>query len=313
VSDSSTVEVRDLAMDYGGSLALRGVSFEVGEGEIFGLIGPNGAGKTTTMRVLATLLEPTAGEATVGGYCVQNEAEHVRRVIGYMPDQFGVYDGNTVEEYLEFFAGAYRIPAAKRQSIVRDVMTLTDLTDLKGRMVSSLSRGMKQRLCLAKTLVHDPRVLILDEPASALDPRARVEMRELLKELSRMGKTIIISSHILTELSDLCTSVAILERGQVVEAGSKERLEGKRRGGRQVRVRLLEPRPDVSELLASSSFVGDVRIDGRDVFLEYLGEPEEFFRVVKVLVDAAVPLLSVEQEGSDLERLFMEVTKGDVQ
>ena len=307
------VSVRGLTKDFGETLALKDVSFDVGPGEIFGLIGPNGAGKTTTIRILATLLEPTDGEVKVCGRCVVEEAETVRGLIGYMPDSFGVYDGNTVEEYLEFFAGAYRVPTQRRKGVVDDVMALTDLVHLRGRMVSDLSRGMKQRLCLAKTLVHDPKVLILDEPASALDPRARIELRVLLKELGRMGKTILISSHILTELSDLCTGVAIIERGRLVESGGMEAIEKKRGRTRRVRVRLHGEVPGLGDVFRSDPNVSNVIVDDGQLFFEYLGPPEHFYRVVKVLVDLEVPFLSVEPEVSNLERLFMELTEGEVQ
>ena len=312
-NESSPLVVVDrLRVEYDETLALGGISFAIERGEIFGLIGPNGAGKTTTLRVLATLLEPTAGRVTIGDSCVVDDPERVRPWIGYMPDVCSVYEGNTVTEYLEFFAGAYKIPTGKRAGIVRDVLALTDLDRLKDRMVGELSRGMKQRLCLARTLVHDPRLLILDEPASALDPRARVEMRELLKELSRMGKAVVISSHILTELSDLCDSVAIMERGRVVETGKIEEIQARSKGGR-VRVRLAVEHESVTDVLRGVTDVSHVSVEGTDLFFVYAGEPRDFHHVVKVLVDASVPVLTVEQEAGGLERLFLELTAGDVQ
>jgi ABC-2 type transport system ATP-binding protein len=216
-------------------------------------------------------------------------------------------------EYLDFFAAAYRIPAARRRSVVRDVMDLTDLARLADRMVADLSRGMKQRLCLAKTLVHDPRVLILDEPASALDPRARIEMRELLKELRGMGKTILISSHILTELADLCTSVGIIERGRLQFAGGIERVRGLRPAAGRVVVRLHGEAAGAAELLRAHPRVQEVRAEGAELSFQYDGDPGEFHTVVKVLTDHRVPLLSVSQEAGSLERLFLEVTEGNVQ
>jgi ABC-2 type transport system ATP-binding protein len=306
------VEVDDLKVEFGETTALRGISFAVQRGEIFGLIGPNGAGKTTTLRVLATLLEPTAGRVTIDGTSVVEDPERVRPSIGYMPDACGVYEGNTVAEYLEFFAGAYKTPVRERAGIVRDVLTLTDLDRLKDRLVGELSRGMKQRLCLARTLVHDPSLLILDEPASALDPRARVEMRELLKELSRMGKAVVISSHILTELADLCDSVAILERGRVVATGRIDDIQARSRRGR-VKVRLAVDHEAAAEVLVGAPDVTEVTAQGADLFFEYGGEPRDFHRVVKVLVDAGVPVLTIEQEADGLERLFLELTEGDVQ
>ena len=307
------VTVRGLVKHYGETQALRGVSFDVPRGDIFGFIGPNGAGKTTTLRILATLLEPTAGQVFIDGLCVENDTDEVRRVIGYMPDHFGVYDGITVEEYMEFFAAAYRILPPTRGVVVKDVMALTDLTPLKDRTVSALSKGMRQRLCLAKTLVHDPKVLILDEPASFLDPRARIEMRELFKELSRMGKTIIISSHILTELSDICTSVAIVEKGELVECGKVEILERKRWRADNVKIVLHEPRPEVEGLLARCPSVAAVRCDKNQITFEYGGAPGEFHKVLKVLTDREIPVVSVEHESKDLEDLFMELTRGDLQ
>jgi len=211
-----TIRVRHLWHKYGAATVLEDVSFDVGPGEIFGFIGPNGAGKTTTIRVMATLLEPMAGKVEIDGVDVALEPDLVRRTIGYMPDHPGVYDRISVREYLEFFADAYRVTTP---GIVDTVLELTDLVSLEGKVVSTLSKGNKQRLQLARILLHDPKVLILDEPASDLDPRARIEIRDLLLELRQLGKTIFLSSHILTELSDVCTSVGILERGKLVVAG----------------------------------------------------------------------------------------------
>ncbi len=307
------VRVQDLSMRYGNFQAVRGLTFDVPRGDIFGFIGPNGAGKTTTIRILSTLLSPTSGEVHIDGLCVVNDTAAVRRIIGYMPDRFGVYEGVTVLEYLDFFAGAYSLPRGRRKAILRDVLDLTDMGHLGERMVSSLSQGMKQRLCLAKTLVHDPRVLILDEPASALDPRARIELRVLLKELSRMGKTILISSHILTELSDLCTSVAIIEKGEMVESGSMERLRDMRREFERVRITLHEPREGVEALLVQIPEVSGVTVEETHVHLEYRGSPAEFHRVLKALVDHQVPVVAIERDSRNLEKLFLRLTRGDVQ
>ncbi len=216
MSTSPAIRVRHLSHRYGAREVLRDVSFDVAHGEIFGFIGPNGAGKTTTIRVMATLLEPATGRVEIDGFDVSIDPDRVRRAIGYMPDHAGVYDRITVREFLEFFADSYRIPDP---SVVDVVLELTDLKKLDGRLVVELSKGMKQRLQVARILLHDPKVLILDEPASDLDPRARIELRDLLLELRELGKTIFLSSHILTELSDVCTSIGILERGQLVVAG----------------------------------------------------------------------------------------------
>src|SRR5437870_3297423 len=206
------IELINFSKRYGDLLAVDKLSMKIERGEIFGFIGPNGAGKSTTIRFLATLLRPTEGEGMIAGHSVTRDPLGVRRVIGYMPDSFGVYDGMRVWEFLDFFAVAYQVPRSRRRQVIGDVLELLDLTHKRDSYVNGLSRGMKQRLCLAKTLVHDPPVLILDEPASGLDPRARLEMKALLKELQAMGKTILISSHILSELADTCTSVGIIER-----------------------------------------------------------------------------------------------------
>jgi ABC-2 type transport system ATP-binding protein len=213
------IEVQHVCKSFRQFRAVWDLSFNCAAGDIFGFVGPNGAGKTTTMRMMATLLDPDYGDIKIDGVSVLDEPEEIRRVIGYMPDYIGVYEGVEIREYLEFFAAAYRIPADRRKKLVDEIMEITDLTSVEKKDVSTLSKGMRQRLCLAKTLVHDPKVLILDEPAAGLDPRARIELRLLLKELQKLGKTIIISSHILTELSDMCNSVGIIERGIMLKAG----------------------------------------------------------------------------------------------
>ncbi|RMF71296.1 MAG: ABC transporter ATP-binding protein, partial [Planctomycetota bacterium] len=214
------IQTINLTKRYGKLIALNNLHLNIEEGECFGYIGPNGAGKTTTIRILATLLQPTWGEARVCGHVVGYESRKIRPLIGYVPDFFGAYEDMVVQEYLEFFAAAYNINGQQRTQIVGDVLELTDLSYKRDALVDSLSRGMKQRLSIARVLLHDPKVLFLDEPASGLDPRARIEIRALLKELHRMGKTILISSHILPELADLCTSIGILERGELIYQGS---------------------------------------------------------------------------------------------
>src|ERR1700733_13138592 len=214
------VDIRNLWIKYGSFIAVRGISFKIPRGEVFGFIGPNGAGKSSTIRVLATLQQPNAGYALVDGVEVRQDPMKIRRKMGYMPDSFGLYEGLTVREYLHFFAAAYDTPEERRDRLVDDVLALTDLRFKLDSQVDGLSRGMKQRLGLARVLLHDPELLLLDEPASGLDPRARIEVRELLKELQRMGKTILVSSHILHELSQLCTRIGIIEAGQLVAEGS---------------------------------------------------------------------------------------------
>ncbi len=233
------IELRDLTKRYGQRLAVDRLSFTVQPGEVFGFVGPNGAGKTTTMRMIAGLLQPTSGEVLVGDYSVARHPESIRSQIGYMPDFFGVYPDLQVWEYLDFFAGCYRIPQANRPPLIRGLLELVDLAHRQTDQVDKLSRGMKQRLSLARALIHDPQVLLLDEPASGLDPRARVEIRELLVELSRMGKTVFFSTHILADVAEICHRVAILEAGQLVALGSLEELHLQIMPRRQVEVVLL--------------------------------------------------------------------------
>src|SRR6266566_243125 len=216
------LETRDLTKMYGELYALDRLSVQLDRGDVYGFIGPNGAGKTTTMRILATLLTPSWGEASVCGYSIYTAAKDIRRVIGYMPDFFGVYDDMKVVEYLEFFAAAYRIKGPERRKRCDSVLDLVDLGYKRDALVTSLSRGMTQRLGLARVLLHEPQVLLLDEPASGLDPRARIEMRELIKELRSMGKTILVSSHILPELADICNKIGIIERGKLLFDGDVE-------------------------------------------------------------------------------------------
>src|SRR5918911_1372574 len=243
------VETENLTKRYGNFTALSDLNLSIERGSIHGFIGPNGAGKTTTMRILATLLAPTGGQAWVSGYPVTEAPYEVRRRIGYMPDFFGVYDNMKVWEYLDFFAAAYHVPASRRGGMIDDLLALVDLTAKKNSFVEDLSRGMKQRLCLARTLVHEPDLLILDEPASGLDPRARIELRELLKELRNLGKTILISSHILSELTEMCTHVAIIERGRLLVNGSVGDILQAMQPAREIYVRELRRAPQALALL----------------------------------------------------------------
>ena len=220
MSKRDAVYVENLWASYGTFKAVRGISFTIPPGEVFGFIGPNGAGKSTTLRILSTLKAPAFGQAQIDGHCVVKDTMKVRRKIGYVPDSFGVYEDLTTQDYLEFFAAAYKLPLDQRTHTIGDALELVDLTDKRGSNVESLSRGMKQRLSIARVLLHDPAVLLLDEPASGLDPRARIEMRELLKSLREMGKTILISSHILHELAHLCTRIGIIDKGRMVVEGS---------------------------------------------------------------------------------------------
>src|SRR6478609_2455533 len=238
------IELTNFTKIYGEFVAVSNLNLKISAGEMFGFIGPNGAGKSTTIRFLATLLRATAGEGTVNGHSVTKDPIGVRKSVGYMPDNFGVYDGMKVWEFLDFFAVAYQIPRGRRKAVIGDVLELLDLTHKRDDFVNGLSRGMKQRLCLAKTLVHDPPVLILDEPASGLDPRARLEMKALLTELKGMGKTILVSSHILSELADFCTSIGVIERGRLLAAGSINDIQRQLRSHRVIKVRVLDETTD---------------------------------------------------------------------
>ena len=416
VSTAPAIRVRHLWHRFGRADVLRDVSFEVGHGEIFGFIGPNGAGKTTTIRIMSTLLEPLAGRVEIDGYDVAVDPEAVRRIIGYMPDHAGVYDRVTVREYLEFFADAYHVAENGSYHVVDAVMELTDLTKLQGKLVATMSKGMKQRLQLARTLLHDPKVLILDEPASDLDPRARIEIRDLLVELRNMGKTVFLSSHILTELADVCTSVAILERGRLVvwgpisdiarrlEEAHARRAEEQARAGaqqaqaggmpgmgpalmqrpnvvplpqqqqypyppgpmhpypgvaagatlpsahaehehgehaehtapaterlappaaepsphtvahvirRRAKLKVLAELPKVQAALTGFPNVFDVAAGpGGTIVVSYAGDDQVLASIVRGLVLADVAVAGVEPERNELERIFLEVTKGEVQ
>ncbi len=256
----AVVQTERLTRRYGNFTALDNLNLTVEKGAIYGFIGPNGAGKTTTMRILATLLEPTSGEAWVAGYPVTEAPYEVRRRIGYMPDFFGVYDNMKVWEYLDFFAAAYRVPQSRRKGMIDDLLALVDLGVKKESFVEELSRGMKQRLCLARTLVHEPELLILDEPASGLDPHARIELRELLKELRSLGKTILVSSHILSELAEMCTHVAIIERGHLLVSGSVSDILHAMQPAREIYIKLLDRAPQAAALLQAMPGVLSVNI-----------------------------------------------------
>jgi len=306
------IDVENLTKNYEGHWAVQGVSFHVQEGDIFGFIGPNGAGKTTSIRIISTLLEPTSGTVKVGGRNVIGDAEAVRRLIGFMPDNFGVYERITVWEYLDFFAAAYGIDRRQRAAAIEGIMELTDLKGLRDRLTGELSKGMRQRLCLAKTLVHDPKVLILDEPANGLDPRARIEFRALLKELRSMGKTILISSHILTELSDICSSVAILEKGKVVTSGSIESIKTALQPGLAFRLDVLGGADAARAILESLPNITAVKADGDLLRFQFGAGREQIPDLVRSLVAKGVAITGLQEEKTDLEGLFMRLTKGEV-
>jgi ABC-2 type transport system ATP-binding protein len=312
---SEIVRTEGLVKRYDGTLAVAGIDLSVEQGEIFGLVGPNGAGKTTTLRILATLLMPSAGTAEIAGLSVTRNPDQVRRVLGFMPDSFGVYDDMKVWEYLDFFARCYGIGPADRRRMIGDLLELVDLGGKRDNYVQTLSRGMQQRLCLAHALVHDPQVLLLDEPASGLDPRARVELRELLRELRSLGKTILISSHILPELEELCTSVAIVDRGQVLAQGRVSDIERRLRFGAVLRVRLLLEGEALEA--ARDRFTEDpdvataVLLDDGTIELGFRGDDAASARLLAQSVAAGLPIVSFARAASDLEELFLQVTSPD--
>jgi ABC-2 type transport system ATP-binding protein len=305
------VEIHNLRKEYKDLVAVKGLNLTLEAGDIFGFIGPNGAGKTTTIKMIATLLLPTSGRVLVDGVDVVQHPEEVRSRIGYMPDAFGVYDDFKVWEYLDFFCAAYRIPKSDRPSLIDMVLELTTLTEKKDAYVEELSRGMKQRLCLAKTLVHDPKVLLLDEPASGLDPRARIEIKELLKELKAMGKTIIVSSHILPELADFCTSVGIIERGELIVAGPIEAIMQEVLGGRVLEIRVPEnDRENAMETLRGVEHVRAVKLVGETIRVDYAGTLDDQSEVLLALIHAGARVQSFAEQDTDLEDIFLRVTKG---
>lgn len=309
---TAIIRVRNLVKRYNGTLALAGLDLDVAAAEIYGLVGPNGAGKTTTLRILATLLQPTAGDAEVAGASIGRNPEQVRRVLGYMPDSFGVYDDMKVWEYLDFFGRCHGLPADRRRRMISDLLDLVDLGERREAYVATLSRGMQQRLCLAHALVHDPAVLILDEPASGLDPRARVELRELLRELRSLGKTILISSHILPELEELCTSLAIIDAGRVLAQGTLPEIEARLRVGSVLRVRVLGDREEVAAArghFAAAAGVASAELAGENVIeLGFAGDDEAVAALLAGAVGAGVRVVSLAPAASDLEEIFLQVT-----
>jgi ABC-2 type transport system ATP-binding protein len=311
------VETRGLVKRYGDALAVAGVDLLVGPGEIYGLVGPNGAGKTTTMKILATLLAPTAGEAYVTGIPVVDDPLEVRRRIGYMPDFYGVYDDLRVWEYLDFFGRCYGVPANRRPTMIGELLEIVGLGDRRDQYVESLSRGMRQRLCLAHTLVHDPALLILDEPASGLDPRARVEMREILRELRAMGKTVLVSSHILPELGEMCTGVAIIDRGRLLRSGPIRDIERSLRATALLRIDVIGDEAAIGsarDWLGTDPRVGDV-LDGERgsdgharLEVAFDGPPDAQAELLRRLVEAGHRIVGFTQATSDLEEIFLKVT-----
>jgi len=304
------IEVHDLTKKYDDLYAIHKIELKLERGDVFGFIGPNGAGKTTTMRILATLLNPTWGEAYVGGYSIYTKPKEIRRIIGYMPDFFGVYDNMKVIEYLEFFAAAYRIKGPQRRKICDEVLELVDLGYKRDALVTSLSRGMTQRLGLARVLLHDPQVLLLDEPASGLDPRARIEIRGLLKELRNMGKTIMVSSHILPELADICNKIGIIERGELIVNANVDEVMRQVRGQMVLRVDVRGDREAAARQLEDHAMVEKVDVGDDGLRVTLIPGDHDYSQLAQLLVENGHALTQLTEDEINLETAFMTLTKG---
>lgn len=308
------IETRNLTKRYGNLIAVNNINLKLDEGDVFGFIGPNGSGKTTTMRMIATLLNPDHGEAYVCGKSIYTNQEDIRRLVGFMPDFFGVYDDMTVIEYLEFFCAAYRIPAEKRRAICEEKLELVDMSFKRDAMVNELSRGQTQRIGLARTLLHEPQVLLLDEPASGLDPRARIEIRNLLRRLGELRKTVIVSSHILPELADVCTRVGMIEKGNLIVDGNVAEVMQKARQRIVLNIRVRERTDDAAALLEQCDMVESVNsvVDGL-IVVTLAPETDDYSDIPSALVEGGFAMTLFREEEVNLETAFMELTKGLVQ
>ncbi|MGB8984935.1 MAG: ABC transporter ATP-binding protein [Anaerolineales bacterium] len=318
---SALIEIRELSKQFAKRTAVDRVNLTIEPGEIFGLVGPNGAGKTTTMRMLVTLLQPDHGEIWVGGHSVRKDPRQVRRVIGFMPDSFGVYGDMTVYEYLDLFGASYQIPPAQRRSLIGDLLELVEIGHRRDDMVDTLSRGLKQRLGLARVLIHDPGILVLDEPASGLDPRARVEIRELLLEIARLGKTIVFSSHILADVAELCTRVGIMESGKVVAVGTLDQLSERAVPHRLIRVAFLDRVEIEKAQSALSALPGISAVHAQEglgkaewisLEAEFNGDDGSLQQVLSALITQGLPVVHFSEETQNLEEVFMRTTRGIV-
>ncbi len=307
------IELRRLHRFFGSTRAVDDVSFEVKKGQVFGYIGPNGAGKTTSMRILATLDLPSYGDAFVDGFSVVNDPDRVRRRLGFMPDYFGTYRNVNCREYLDFFARAYGLMGPERQRALNHVMSFTGLDKLAEKPIRGLSKGMKQRLCLGRSMVHDPSVLILDEPAAGLDPRARIELREMIRELASEGKAILVSSHILTELAEICDFVGIIERGQLLATGSVADIQRGHQNQNDVKVRILGGGQELVKWLRERSDVANIVLDGELVRFSHEGQRADEARLLREIVLAGFEVAEFGSHPKSLEDVFMQVTQGVVQ
>ncbi|GAA4701878.1 ABC transporter ATP-binding protein [Brevibacillus fulvus] len=304
------IQTEHLSKRYGKLQALTDLNLNIDKGKVFGFIGPNGAGKSTTMLILSTLLTPSEGKAYVCGYDVVKEPKDVRQSLGYMPDFFGVYDNLKATEYLDFYAGAYNIPPAKRKSLIADLLELVNLSNKADAYVDSLSRGMKQRLGLARCLVHSPDVLILDEPASGLDPRARIEMREILKQLRRMNKTILISSHILPELAELCDEIGVIEKGKLIACGAVDDVSIRSRGISMMEVRTVFGAEKAERILRESRFVRQLDDKNSHFRIQFMGTEENKAELLQQLIAAGVGVVHFGDSRENLEDVFLAITEG---
>ena len=303
------LEIRNLRKNYGKFTAVNDLSLNVEKGEIFGFVGPNGAGKTSTMKIIAGLMPPTSGQVHVDGIDVISDSRRVKEKIGYMPDFFGVYDDLKVNEYLEFYASIYGINGQESKKICSDLLELVDLTAKENAYVDTLSRGMKQRLCLARSLVHNPELLILDEPASGMDPRARFEMKEILRSLKDMGKTIIISSHILPELAELCSTIGIIEKGNLVIKGTVEEIMLNLYNSRPIKIKVLSKLEEAIAILKEVPKVDRITAEGTTITVAFSGSEEEVSKLLGILISKRVSVLSFGQSEGNLEEIFMKLTE----
>jgi len=307
------LQVRNLVKKYGRYTAVDHLDMEIAPGHIFGFVGENGAGKTTTMRIIAGLLAPTSGEVYVDGEDMLASDRHVKRKIGYMPDFFGVYDNLKVDEYMDFYAGLYGIPYRERRKITDQLLELVNLSDKKEFYVDTLSRGMKQRLCLARSMIHNPKLMVLDEPASGLDPRARVEMKNILRELRNIGKTILISSHILSELSELCTMIGIINRGKMIACGTVEEINDKITKTGKLKITLSDKVDEAVRILKEHPSTGEIYVSGNVIEADTSANKEELSMILRNLVLQDVPVISYSQSSGSLESVFMRLMEGSEQ
>lgn len=304
------LQINNLVKTYGKFTAVDNLCLTIEKGSIFGFVGPNGAGKTTTMKIMAGLMKATSGSISVDGQDIISNARLMKEKIGYMPDFFGVYDDLRVVEYMDFYAGTYYIPYEKREDLINNLLEIVDLSHKKDAYVDGLSRGMKQRLCLARSLIHDPEILILDEPASGLDPRARVEMKEVLKQLCQMGKTIIISSHILPELAEMCTEIGIIDKGKIVAQGSVNEIMKHISKERIIYAKPLSDVDALVKILREQINVKEVFINSEDVEFEYSGNDEELSDILSSIISSGIKLLAFKEKEGNLEEIFMTLTGG---